>query len=436
MTAEIAILNRSAVALASDSAVTIDTPTGPKIYESANKLFALIKGQPVGIMIYDSADHLGVPWETIIKAYRMAKSAHFPTLKEYADDFLDFVTNSPDLIPADLHTSYLEEIAARRTRSVVDGTSQRAAEHLQVARLTQTQLRQYIGEALTEQRTAWQDRTDGPWTASLEIPPLAKANRARIDAVITRVLQKLPTTAAHRAGIRTMILESLTKIPVGPQGRPIDPRSGVVIAGFGEREFFPRLITHDIYGSIDGQLRAAPDTPVEISVANPAVIAPFAQREMVDGFMTGFNPQVRAGLTGYFNGVIDSFPEATLALLQRHVPGIDPTLASSLEGPLASLVVMMVRELDQHLQQVTETQVQPILDSVEYLPKDELAAMAESLVNLTSLKRRVSIDDPQTVGGPVDVAVISRGDGFVWIKRKHYFSQELNPSWASTHSDS
>jgi hypothetical protein len=34
--------------------------------------------------------------------------------------------------------------------------------------------------------------------------------------------------------------------------------------------------------------------------------------------------------------------------------------------------------------------------------------------------------DAETVGGPIDVAVISKGDGFVWIKRKHYFKAELN----------
>jgi hypothetical protein len=35
--------------------------------------------------------------------------------------------------------------------------------------------------------------------------------------------------------------------------------------------------------------------------------------------------------------------------------------------------------------------------------------------------------DAETVGGPIDVAVISKGDGFIWIKRKHYFKPELNP---------
>jgi len=72
--------------------------------------------------------------------------------------------------------------------------------------------------------------------------------------------------------------------------------------------------------------------------------------------------------------------------------------------------------------------VAPIMDIVELLPKEELADMAEALVNLTALKRRVSLD-AETVGGPIDVAVISKGDGMIWIKRKHYFDPALNPSY-------
>jgi len=55
------------------------------------------------------------------------------------------------------------------------------------------------------------------------------------------------------------------------------------------------------------------------------------------------------------------------------------------------------------------------------------------LVNLTSLKQRMNVQNVATVGGAIDVALISRGDGFVWLKRKHYFSSELNPSWHLTH---
>jgi len=72
--------------------------------------------------------------------------------------------------------------------------------------------------------------------------------------------------------------------------------------------------------------------------------------------------------------------------------------------------------------------VDPLLRVVTHLPKDELAAMAESLVRLTSFKRKVTMQ-AETVAEPIDVAVISKGDGFIWIKRKHYFDPKLNPQF-------
>lgn len=78
--------------------------------------------------------------------------------------------------------------------------------------------------------------------------------------------------------------------------------------------------------------------------------------------------------------------------------------------------------------QLSHVDRQKVLDMVHYMPKSELAVMAESLVSLTSMKRRVSAET-ETVGGPVDVAVISKGEGFVWIKRKHYFDPSLNPRY-------
>jgi hypothetical protein len=42
-------------------------------------------------------------------------------------------------------------------------------------------------------------------------------------------------------------------------------------------------------------------------------------------------------------------------------------------------------------------------------------------------------DSLETVGGPIDVAVISKGDGLVWVKRKHYFPAELNQHFFSNY---
>lgn len=69
--------------------------------------------------------------------------------------------------------------------------------------------------------------------------------------------------------------------------------------------------------------------------------------------------------------------------------------------------------------------IDPVIEIVQFLPKDELATMAEALVNITSFRLRVSTNE-ETVGGPVDVAVVSKKDGLIWMKRKHYFKPDLN----------
>lgn len=70
----------------------------------------------------------------------------------------------------------------------------------------------------------------------------------------------------------------------------------------------------------------------------------------------------------------------------------------------------------------------PIYEMIDLLPKEDLAEFAESIVNITYIKKLMS-PHQETVGGPVDVAIISKGDGFIWIKRKHYFESDLNPTY-------
>lgn len=67
---------------------------------------------------------------------------------------------------------------------------------------------------------------------------------------------------------------------------------------------------------------------------------------------------------------------------------------------------------------------------VRTLALPELANMAETLVNLTSFKRHIT-DSLETVGGPVDVLVISKGDGPIWINRKEYFDISKNLEYSN-----
>ncbi len=61
------------------------------------------------------------------------------------------------------------------------------------------------------------------------------------------------------------------------------------------------------------------------------------------------------------------------------------------------------------------------------LSKEDLAEIAEILIAMTAVKKRIS-QQVEDVGGPVDIAVLTKHDGFVWVQRKPKHSLKTNPS--------
>src|SRR3712207_4536680 len=113
MTAEIAVMNKEAIALAADSAVTMRDEAGEKVFPSANKIFALSKYEPVAAMVYGGAVLMGVPWEPAVKLFRreLGRTA-YPTVQKYADELLRFLgghSRSFPVIPGDRY--YREHVA-------------------------------------------------------------------------------------------------------------------------------------------------------------------------------------------------------------------------------------------------------------------------------------------------------------------------------------
>jgi len=60
------------------------------------------------------------------------------------------------------------------------------------------------------------------------------------------------------------------------------------------------------------------------------------------------------------------------------------------------------------------------------MPIQDAINLAEFLVDLTVKFSRYSPGAP-TVGGPIEIASITKHEGFKWVERKHYYGPELNP---------
>jgi hypothetical protein len=163
----------------------------------------------------------------------------------------------------------------------------------------------------------------------------------------------------------------------------------------------------------------------KITSTRDATVYPYAQEDMVNLFMNGVNSQVlhhmQTSLDSLMERIPDLIKDEDLNTETRSVDEIKDNLSLSLRAALGSYY----QEFGQHIR---DSQITPVINMVRVLPKDELAAMAEALVNLTAFKRKMT-NTLETVGGPMDVAVISKGDGLVWVKRKHYFPPELNANF-------
>ena len=204
---------------------------------------------------------------------------------------------------------------------------------------------------------------------------------------------------------------------------PSSINSGIVVAGFGEDEVFPALIEAVICGTVEGKLKYNIRRCTEINFDGTfAAIVPFAQAEMVHRFMQGVDPEYLDYINSATIELLCQFGTELLGVHKISTPEIWRNVRRAAEN-------MVEKRFNPAAADFRQTHfVNPVMKIVEHLPKEEFSSMAEALVNLTSVKRRVSLEQ-ETVGGPIDIAVISKGDGFVWTKRKHYFDNALNPSY-------
>lgn len=430
MTAEAIIMNRSAVALAADSAVTISGAEGMKTFEGANKLFELIKGSNIGVMIYSNAEINGTPWETVIKTFRTDHSTfHASHVEDYFDAFTKYVSEHPKLLKQEDEWLPVMRLSMWFAEMIFDylGVYPIQLTHSN-GNIIKTKTRAAVGEFCDKWEKALVDIPD--ITSGFADPE--KTFRADFGQGILEYLNG----AFKDLGLMPALIKRVGRLIIKAMSKeirtPID--GGLVFAGFGVNDYFPKLISARVPARLSGELITHDREVAEVTVANPAHLQTFAQDDPARGWIDGISKDVRGEIQKHWVGwLTNRLPQR----LQRDVmasAGITKNQAREVTKTVLELAKEQLRDFLHDMQEFEEENyTRPMINSVSQLPKDELGLLAESLVNITSLKQRMSIYDANTVGGAIDVALISIGDGFVWLNRKHYFNSELNPTWNLTH---
>lgn len=417
MSAGICIMNKNAIALAADSAVTIGNHLA--IHNTANKLFAISKTAPIGVIIYANADLMYIPMEIILKQYKKHLNATtFSTLDEYVNDFFEFLVQNIDLFHFKQNEQNLVMDICNDLLNGLYGDYklliQRKVEKVK-KELTANELRQIQNEAIhmTEH-----------FIDSLQPISNLKISQYIIDTYFSDIKQCI---AARFEWLNNEGLDDFVRKVCSIYDKQFFRNGyvGLAFTGYGNNAIFPKMIHMHISGIINNKVRYIINEDFEINENQDAMITPFAQTDVMQTFLFGIN-----------DSFIDALSNEIPKQIQHSLQNMD--ISFFVNGKKEIVEQELLKATGNIIEQIihkAQTQyLQPITQAVATLPIEELALLAESMINITSLRRKVALDNNiGTVGGPIDVAIISKNDGFIWMKRKHYFDRVYNPQYFYSH---
>ena len=420
MTSEVVILNRKGIVLAADSAVTTgSTDTKhPRYSKAANKIFDLTPHGRVAATIFGSAHVDNVPWELALKLFRNSLDQVQPlaTCIEYSDALCSYLNNSQVLFPANYLTgpfkiqrlvdaaTYVLDIAAGFAPEVLDHTAAAATRQL-----------------------AWQQalpQVRGHFAAIAVHPKLLAADYlaelVNTNALVQEITSQLAAQSLAAVGIAPQDLATLSVEAIYKQPTQFLSSTGLVVGGYGSADIFPSYKCVDVYGHVGTVLLVVDESEHRVTHDNGAVIQAFAKTSMIDVFTRGFDHSLW--------NLISTQAAAKFEAL------VDELRATGLVVPAAvadPIIQKVTSEFNQGwIRENYQRNLWPLRRVLDGLGIGEMADLAETLLVLESVKERVT-SPSESVGGPIDVAAITKAEGLVWIKRKHFFDPALNLRYAA-----
>ena len=395
VTSELVILTPSAVALAADSAVTLDNR---KIYNGINKLFMLSNEPPIGIMTYNNTRFLNIPFETIIKEFRLySNNEKFESLNDFQNglnEYLKFITPKSDFKFS--FDQKLEDFIAN-FNSIND-----------------------LDEDLYQRMINFATPNDN---ITIEIYD----SFTQEDLEKTREkLKEISETYKDKENY-DIFIENFIKFFIWEKF--VNNFTGIVLAGFERDKLFPSSIEYKIIYLYDEKFItcAYGENEVSLKKDGDVVVNSFAQSDVISTFLHSIDFNTKSQILNFFSEINANYANKLIEMIQNN-ENIDDDSKQEVLKEIDNFNennVSLNMEFVNFIQLIENRHVAPILRSIGALPYEELSNLCESLIKITSLKRKVQ-SDLETVGGDVDVAIITKGDGFIWTKRKHYFDGNLN----------
>ena len=181
-------------------------------------------------------------------------------------------------------------------------------------------------------------------------------------------------------------------------------RTFLVFAGYGEDEAYPSICQYEVTGINKSKLQWQLSGSANISGEQESNIFTSGQSDIIDAIELGIQNERIGVIRKRFQTLIEDL--LTQNLLDSLIVKIDyPTIRQE----VADLIRESGKEhLHQHLEAIKQFDLQ------------KMACLAENLIKATELHRKITFRQ-EGVGGLIDLAVITREDGFQWLNRKSWY---------------
>jgi len=403
MTSEVLVMNSMAVVLAADSALTrrSSNPNIQHYSNGGNKIFSLstAKRANIGIMVYNSVDICGAPWELLIKSFRHENNGKtFKTVKECSDKFFKFINENKTLMSNKIKKETFDQ---RFIYILIDRFSKKnpANKHKDEFLNNFKTNKENQPELDTNQESHFRELFSN-YSQSVKTQNENKSEEEKLVALDEDLC--ILIFKAHLIGYFDKYLSGIT-----------ENYTGIVISGFGEDEEFPACIETICYGISPYKLSLEEKTKYSITGSNQASIQGFAQDEMIRLLLNRFDEKAFEIITDTFKNEFYAASKK-LNICQQM---LDIVLTNSTKKSIYNHNTFSAGEFRI-----------PLINSISAMSISELSTLAGTFVELEALNEKLSRPS-KSVGGPIDIISITKNEGLIWIKRKHYFESELNPEY-------
>lgn len=407
MTSQVAVFNLECVAVASDSVMTVTRGSHVRTLPSSEKVLDLGDGHRVVVMTSGESRFMSVPYPVLLGEWQATLTQPLACVGDYPRAFVAWLAQRTDLFSEEAQEGFFAWQLDDFYRAVRGAIGQDLAEAgLAEAGWDERDVQTVVDAAIDRLLGALGERDD-----LVEIDPGADAfylaqKTTLVEEAFTDVFDGTARTVTGDLRLRRE-LPAL----VLAKAEPWAYDSVLAFIGYGSGDVFPGHQVIELHGLVNGQVRVNWREPVAAQPSLPAIVVPFGQDEAIDTFLWAYNSEFLRIAHRRIDHALDLVrdKECLVTGTWEEEPDLRQGTHENLNDDFRRLS--------------REQFIDPMLDTVESLPRTEMARMAEALVGIQALRAASSSRQP-SVGGPIDVAVISRRHGVQWLRRKEL---SLNP---------